>query len=189
MDTILALLSSYKYVILFPLAVFEGPVTTLTAGFLSHIGIFNIFLAYFIIVCGDIVGDATFYLLGRSGSNIINKYGYKIGITEDKIIKSRNYFNDNRKKALVFSKILHGVGFTGLIIAGSLKIPYRKFFPVCFSVTLIQTFILITVGSFLGRAYTLMGQYLSYYDSITLFIVTLILIIFFFKKFNLLKTK
>jgi membrane protein DedA with SNARE-associated domain len=188
MDTILSLLSTYKYLILFPLAIFEGPVTTLTAGFLSSIGVFNIFLAYIIIVCGDIVGDAIFYLIGRFSSTLIDKHGHKIGITEKRITISRNYFNNNRKKALVFSKILHGVGFTGLIVAGSLKIPYRKFFPVCFTVTLLQTLLLITIGSILGKAYTLIGPYLSYYDSITLFVITIILIIIFVKKFNILKS-
>jgi len=187
MEAILSLLSTYKYIILFPLAVAEGPITTITAGFLSHLGILNIFLVYIIIVSGDIVGDASLYLLGRWGSPFVHRYGPKIGLTEERLSKSKVYFYDNKKKALFFSKTLHGVGFTGLIVAGNLRIPYHKFFPICFAISIIQTLFFLAIGVFFGRAYVLIGSYLNFYDSILFIIAIFTLIYVLLKKYNIIK--
>ena len=52
----LTLLLTYKYLILFPIAVFEGPFAAIIVGFLSSSHIFNIFIVYLVVVLGDMVG-------------------------------------------------------------------------------------------------------------------------------------
>ena len=68
MDHIFSLLHDYGYYVLFPLAVVEGPILAVIAGFLCATGIMNPFLVYLFIVSGDIVGDSVCYFAGRSGS-------------------------------------------------------------------------------------------------------------------------
>src|SRR5579871_6233742 len=53
------------YVILLPLALFEGPVLALFAGFLSRFGYLEIFAAYGIMVAGDFFPDTAYYYIGR----------------------------------------------------------------------------------------------------------------------------
>lgn len=57
LQQIILLLTAHKYLFLFPAAVVEGPIVTVIAGFLSSLGIFNIFIAYAVVVVSDIVGD------------------------------------------------------------------------------------------------------------------------------------
>ncbi|HUZ60693.1 MAG TPA: hypothetical protein VMU83_18125, partial [Hanamia sp.] len=67
METIFYLLLKFRYVILFPLAVVEGPILAVIAGFLCTEGYLNLFIVYTIIVLGDITGDTICYLFGRWG--------------------------------------------------------------------------------------------------------------------------
>jgi membrane protein DedA with SNARE-associated domain len=182
MNQILSLLSIYKYWILFPLAIVEGPIVTIIAAFLAISGILNIFLIYPIVVLGDITGDAFAYILGRWCLLFVTRHGPKIGLTAEKLAQVKIYFQDHRKKALFFSKVLHGIGFSGLIIAGSLKTPYRKFFLTCSTVSIVQSLIFIIVGILLGQAYTLLATYLNYYAAAGVVIVLSISLVLIFKK-------
>ena len=187
MEHTITLLSQYGYLILFPIAVFEGPLATILAGLLVASGILNAFVVYPIVVLGDVLGDAGCYALGRWGSSWINRHGSKIGLTEVKLSQVRDYFTNNRKKALFFSKMLHGIGFAGLIVAGSLKITYRKFFFTCFTVSVVQSFIVLIVGILFGQAYAVIAKYLNYYAAISVVVVLIALIFFIVRKYSILK--
>ena len=76
MNNIINLLLHYKYLILLPLSVIEGPIITVIAGFFATMGIFNPYLVYTIAVVGDIFGDTLAYGIGRWGSvPFINHFG------------------------------------------------------------------------------------------------------------------
>ena len=65
MEFLISSLSQYKYLILFPLAIIEGPIVTVIAGFLCSQAILEPFYVFPIIVIGDILGDSLYYGLGR----------------------------------------------------------------------------------------------------------------------------
>src|SRR5450432_4605817 len=67
MDHIAYLLTQYKYLLLFPLAIVEGPIIAVIAGFLCINGFLNLFIVYPIIVAGDLIGDTICYFLGLWG--------------------------------------------------------------------------------------------------------------------------
>ena len=67
MDHIIYLLNEYKYMILFPLAIVEGPILAVIAGFLCMRGILNIWLVLPVIVLADMVSDSACFFLGRKG--------------------------------------------------------------------------------------------------------------------------
>jgi membrane-associated protein len=163
MSHVITLLQQYKYIILLPIAILEGPIITIIAGFLVSMGQLNAFLVFPLVVAGDAIGDGCCYLIGRFGHGIVRNYGPKFGVTPKKITAVKHYFHTHRKKALFLSKVLHGIGFTGLIVAGSLKIPYSKFFLTCFLTTLAQSFLFLMIGILFGHAYDQIGQYLNYY--------------------------
>lgn len=73
------------------------------------------------------------------------------------------------------SKVFHGIGISGLITAGSLKIPYSKYFFTCFYVSLIQSAVLVIIGFLFGGAYVQIGRYFDYFAA-TMTIVALIII-------------
>lgn len=161
METIIPLLEHYKYAILLPLAIIEGPIIMVIAGFLVTLGLMNAFFVYVIVVAGDIVGDSLAYGVGRWGGSWIHRLGAKIGITSEKIREAREFFNTRHTKAIVMSKLIHGVGVAGLIAAGTLKIPYLRYLRSCLFVSLPQTGLLLIIGVFFGHAYVQIEKYFS----------------------------
>ncbi|MDD4761963.1 MAG: VTT domain-containing protein [Candidatus Pacebacteria bacterium] len=165
MDQTISLIIQYKYLIIFPLVVIEGPILTVICGFFITSGFLNFLPTFLLVIIGDIIGDSFYYGLGRWGEKYLDKFKKIFKINEKNLLQAKTYFNSHRKKALFFSKLLHGLGFTGLIAAGNLKIPYRQFFITCFFITLIQSSIFFIIGFFFGNAYLEIGKYLDYYSS------------------------
>jgi len=165
LEQAISLLQTYGYLLLFPLAVVEGPIITVIAGFLANLGIFNLFIVYAIIVVGDILGDAFWYLLGRHGSGW--KYTRPIesffGLTPERIESTRAKFQTHRYKMMMASKLVHGVGSAGLLTAGIVRVPYLTFAATCLVVTLFQAAFFLALGYFFGEAYETIGQYLDYF--------------------------
>ncbi|MDB5225745.1 MAG: hypothetical protein JWL87_697 [Candidatus Adlerbacteria bacterium] len=165
LDQIIGILETSGYLLLFPLAVMEGPIITVISGFLVSLGIFNVFIAYSIIVIGDILGDAFWYLLGRHGSGW--KYTRPIekffGLTPERIESTRERFRTHRYKMMMASKFIHGVGSAGLVAAGMVRVPYLTFATTCLTVTMIQAALFLALGYFFGQAYGQIGQYLDYF--------------------------
>src|SRR4051812_5717647 len=115
MDQVIALLSTYRYWIIFPLAILEGPILTIILGFLVTLGQFNPFAVYAIIVLGDFCGDLLHYSIGRWGRRWLPLSW--IGLTEERLHTGKKYFEKHKWKALISAKLVHGVGASGLIVA------------------------------------------------------------------------
>lgn len=164
------LLETGGYILLFPIAIMEGPIITVISGFLVSLGIFNVFIVYGIIVLGDVLGDAFWYLLGRFGGNWRYTEPIKrfFKLTPERIEATRERFATHRYKMMMASKLLWGVGSAGLFTAGMVRIPYISFATTCLVVTMAQAAFFLTVGYYFGEAYEIIGQYLDYFASITL---------------------
>ena len=52
------MLSYYKYWLIFPIMVLEGPIITVISGFLVSLGTLNAFVAYPLLFFGDLLGAA-----------------------------------------------------------------------------------------------------------------------------------
>lgn len=183
MDGIITLLLTYKYLILVPIAIAEGPIASVIAGFLVTLGFLNIFLVYVIIVLGDIIGDTAFYYLGYGGKTILNKYGSFLGITQERLEQAKRYFETKHQKAIILSKIIHGVGIAGLVTAGILRIPYRRYIKSCITVTIPQSAVLVLTGVLFGHAYLQIGKYLDYFAA-TISVVALAIVAFLFYRYG-----
>ena len=93
MEHILLLLTQYKYLLLFPIVVIEGPFITMISGFLMSTGVFNFFIAYPLIVLADLTGDAIFYCLGRWSGKSLLKFTARFGVTAEKLESAKKYFS------------------------------------------------------------------------------------------------
>lgn len=162
MENLVLLLTNYGYFILFPLAVIEGPMVAIVAGFLSSLGFMNIFFAFAIIMTGDVVGDSGYYMIGRWGGNYFSRYFTKHA---EKISKVKTYFETHQRKAIALSKLFHGIGITGLLAAGSLKIPYKRYITICFLTTAAQSVVLFIIGILFGHTYIQLGKYFDYFSA------------------------
>jgi len=173
-------LLSYRYAIIFPLMVVEGPITTLAAGFLSSLGYLKLIPVYLIVVAGDLGGDTIYYAIGRWGRRPLEKWGKYIKLTKERIQKLESLFEQHGGKTLIAGKLSHAVGSVVLITAGIAKIPYRKFIWFNLLATLPKSLVLVLIGYYFGNAYV---KYRSYVDVLgALIIGAFFVIIYFFLK-------
>lgn len=169
MEHIIHLLYAFKYPILFPLAVVEGPILAVVAGFLCIQGFLNPLIVYPIIVAGDVCGDSIVYVLGRWGESGRHHWWSRlIGLNAEKIGRARRYFNANPVKTVSLSKLILGVGVAGIFLAGHSRIPYRIFIAVCLVTSAAQYTVYLGIGLLFGRAYKEINIYLNYIATATI---------------------
>ena len=182
MEHVIHLLSQYKYVVLFPLAIVEGPIIAVIAGFLCTTKFLNPFIVFPIIVAGDMIGDSLVYMLGRFGvppflRSIVKKFGLK----PENMQAIRSYFDANPAKTISFSKITLGIGFAGIYLAGNTRIPYGKFIQVCLLTSALQYIVYLTIGLLFGSAYKQISHYMDIFTALTIVIVLAILLFIFIR--------
>jgi membrane protein DedA with SNARE-associated domain len=175
------LLLTYKYLLLLPLAILEGPIIAIICGFLTTLKIFNPLFVYLVLLSGDIIGDGVIYYIGYSGKRFLKYFR----VTEEKLEKAKIYFHENHKKAIFISKLAHGIGFTGLIAAGASHVPYKRYFKTCTLISAVQSAVMLIIGILFGSAYVKIGKYLDYYAAGVSIIVLIGLLFFFIRKYKI----
>jgi membrane protein DedA with SNARE-associated domain len=178
LEHIVYLLTEYKYLILFPLAIVEGPIIAIIAGFLCTNGFLNPLFVFPIIISGDVIGDSFPYFLGRWGNfKFLRKIRTRFGLNSEKLHRVRIFFDSNPAKTIFLSKVILGVGVAGLFLAGNAKVPYYKFFRICLVTSAIQYSIYLTIGFLFGHAYIQINHYFNRFAAISI-IIALALIFF-----------
>lgn len=176
MQQTIALLLAYKYYILLPLSIIEGPIITVIAGFLASTHSINPAAVYGVVVLGDLIGDTLLYSLGRWSGGGVTKYGKFFGVTADRLASAKDYFANHHRRAVVTSKLVHGIGVSGLVTAGVLRISYGRYMRTCFLISLAQCAFFLAIGLLFGNAYMRIGQYLDYFAAGISTIVLLVII-------------
>lgn len=179
MERFLFLLEHYKYIILFPLCVVEGPIIAVLAGFLCAAGILNVWIVFPIIVAGDITGDTIVYSLGRWGKpTLLSKVGKWIGLETSKIERVRTIYTFNPVRTIALSKIVLGIGVAGIFLAGNTRVLYQKFIGICLVTSVLQYIFYTGMGYLFGGAYLQINQYLNYFAAITVIVGAAIILFF-----------
>ena len=176
MTPLLHLVITYRYWILFPVALFEGPVLAMTTGILIKLGYLDPFLTYGIFVLCDYLPDTMFYYIGKYGikTKFIQKYIAKFKILSNNLPLIEKLWRDHPKKTMFMSKLAYGITPTFLISAGTTGMSYGRFVAYALPVTLIQYGVFLTLGYYLGYSYTAISGYVQY----TGYLITAVLIIF-----------
>ncbi len=180
LSLIILWLLKYRYLILFPVTLFEGPIITVIAGYLSSLGFLNFYIAYIIVVLGDTAGDLLYYAAGRWGRwQFSKKWGYLFDIEEGKAAKMEKYFSRHAGKTLFVGKF--GYGFVGslLFASGIANVSVLRFLAFTFPATLIKSMMLLLVGFYFGYAYKRIAVYLDYTSYIMVATAILLVIIYF----------
>lgn len=162
---IVSWLLTYRYPIAYPLAIFEGPVVMVISGFLVHLGFFDFWPIYLVLIAGDLTGDVVWYLVGRHGGRpLIQKYGHWLNIKPENVERAESFFHKNQTKILVISKLTTGFGFAiaTLIAAGVAKVPFKKYLTINFFGEFVWAGFLFAIGYFFGNLYTLVDKSLRW---------------------------
>jgi len=180
------LIIGYQYLILFPLVVLEGPIVTVIAGFLTSIKQLNFFATFWVVVAGDLAGDALHYFIGRWGKKTsILRWGRYFGITPERIIRLEHHFKDHSGKTLLLGKLLHGIGASFLVAAGIARMSFMRFMLFNFIGTLPKTLFLMLIGYYFGKAIAKIDSYLEFVGVIFLiFSIISFAILYYFARKN-----
>lgn len=177
---IIAWIIQYKYAVMLPIAVVEGPIVTVLGGFLSAHGILNAYIVYGVSLLGDIIGDLLYYALGRWGrETFLMKWASFVGVTKERIKKLELHFEQHSGKTLILGKISHGIGSVVLIAAGASKMPVGKFVWYNLVSSLPKSLAFILIGYYFGEAYKRISAYIDYTALGTFVVAVLIALIYY----------
>jgi len=168
LDKIASLLLAWRYGILFPLCVVEGPITTVIAGFFVSLGYFNFFLVYLIVVAGDIVGDLFYYSIGYWGVRRFAGKGKFFGIKAERVYKFEKRFNENPGRIMLFGKWTQSIGAITLVAAGVSRVPIKTFLKFALIGTFPKSLLLLIIGYYFGQAYRQINNYF-FYSALSMF--------------------
>ncbi len=150
---ILTLLRDHGTLILAPVAVLEGPVVSVLAGWMVSLGVMPLVRTYVILVLADLVGDFGFYLLGRHAPySLPLRLRQRLGVTPRNLVRLRRKFRVEGAKFLLFGKLTHAAGFAVLFAAGVARMRPASFLLFNLLGTLPKTAVFLAIGYFLGNA-------------------------------------
>ena len=155
-ETIINDLMVYRYILIVPLTIVEGPIVMVLCGFLYRLGSFDLLPLYASLIIADLIGDVGWYCIGRFwGIHFVTKYGKFFGVTEKTLAKTTALFHKYHNRILFISKITMGFGFAvvTLVTAGIAKVPFKKYLIFNVSGQFIWTAMLLTAGYFFGNLY------------------------------------
>lgn len=154
--TAITLLLTYRYWIVFPLAIIEGPILAMLCGFLVHLRLFDFWPLFAVFYAADLVGDIGWYWIGRRyGHGFIARYGRYISITEEHVATVTKVFHRYHNPILLVSKVTMGLGFPGAVLftAGLSKIPFGRYMALNMIGQVVWTGFLMGIGYYLGHFY------------------------------------
>ena len=82
-------------------------------------------IAWAAAVCGDSVG---FVIGAKGGNKLLTRYGEKIGITEERLLKVESFFARYGDIVVVFARFFVILRQFNGIVAGTLEMPWPRFF-------------------------------------------------------------
>lgn len=184
MEYLYTLILTYKYVILLPIAVIEGPIIVIIASFLASQGLMNIYVIYIIAILGNLIGDSIYYSIGRIGRHtFIAKYGKYIGITDERVRVTEEHYKNHLLKTILISKTLNAGIEIFLVTAGIAKVNYKKFIGGILLIEIPKNIVIVLVGYYFGKSYVLIGHYLDNYFLAAIIFVAVLAILFFIYRF------
>ncbi len=183
LEQIIELLIQYKYYILFPIMIIEGPIATVIAGFIVSVGVMNFIITYFVVIVGDTTGDIIYYIIGRWGrEKFLERWGKYIGFPVEKVIPIEKHFEEHGAKTLFIGKMAQGIGGIFLVAAGLVKMPFLKFLSANLFATLAKSFGLLLLGYFFGQAINNINSILGVISAISIGIGIIVIFFFFYRQ-------
>lgn len=153
-STLVPWVIAHGYLIFFLVVIIEGPLTTMAAGIAASLGYFDIYLVALLSFAGEISADFIYFNIGYAGYRFIRLPFFRyLGLTEKKLEKIQNLVHKNIIKATFIVRMSPLIGAWGVIIIGSTRPKFKKFFTSALSLALPKTLFFTLLGYFSGRAY------------------------------------
>lgn len=153
-ESITQLILQYRYWILIPLSVIEGPIVAFVAGTLAAVGIFDLYALGLFFFARDMIMDGIYYAIGYFGERtaFAQRFLKKFGITEEHLEHVRALWDRRPGWTMLIGKVSYGIASAFIVVAGMVRMPLLKFFGYGSLVAILQYWGLILAGYFLGAS-------------------------------------
>ena len=188
-QNLLEIINHWGYSLMLLLMIIEGPIATLGAAFLASMGFLNVFIVLILSILGDIIGDVILYYIGffsKKGLIPKERKFLKSNAGIAKIIKSS--FEKKETQIIFFTKATTGLCYVTFILAGMVKLNFKKF--LFFSVLggIIWSSFIVGLGYYFGWIAEEIEQYIKFSSWIIFFLALSIMFsIIIYKKTTALK--
>jgi undecaprenyl-diphosphatase len=140
-------LGVWSYLFLTLLVATEGPLSTLLGAAAAAAGILDVRWVFLSTMVGNVAGDSLWYALGYMGkTGWLLRCGGWLGIEPRHLARLEREMHAHAAKLIVFAKLAYGLIVPTLVAAGMSRVPWRRWFPVVFSVETLWSLALVWVG-------------------------------------------
>ena len=148
-----ALILEYRYWILVPLSIMEGPVVAFVAGTLAAGGYFNIYALGIFFFVRDMTMDGLYYGIGHFGgrTRVARWILHKIGVRQDHLEEVGALWTRHAGMTMFLGKLSYGIAASFIVVAGMVKMPLGKFFGWGALVAITQYGVLLLLGYLFGN--------------------------------------
>jgi membrane protein DedA with SNARE-associated domain len=148
------ILLRYRYWIIVPLSLLEGPMVAVATGALASQGYFNPYVALWFFVGKDLLVDGAYFYLGRfaGGHRFCAKLLTRLRITASDIDRVRGFWISHGWRTMFVGKLAWGIAPLFLAVAGMVAVPVGQFFRYAAGVALLQYVVLLMLGYYFGAA-------------------------------------
>jgi membrane protein DedA with SNARE-associated domain len=161
-EGLVELLRADGLMLLFPLAVVEGPIVTVVAGWLVHLSVLSAGWTFLVLIIADLIGDSVLYAVGRSGKHIVpQRWQGRLGITDARLEQISDHFDQRGGSTLILAKVTHSFGFAALLAAGTGRMPFLSFLWFNLVGTIPKTAALLFLGYALGSAHQTINAWIG----------------------------
>lgn len=161
-DTIIQLLQNWGLLLLFPLAIIEGPIVTVAAGWIVRLGLWPFGWVLVTCVIADLAGDLILYGLGRGGARLLpHRWRSHLGLDDTRLATLASHFDRRGGRTLILTKLTHSLGLAVLPAAGAARMPIGPFMFWNFLGTLPKSLALLSLGYFLGQAHASINTWIG----------------------------
>lgn len=149
------LIIEYRYWILIPFAILEGPIVAFISGTLASLGYLNLFFLIILFFVRDMVMDAFWYFMGYFGwqTSFAKRMLKKMKVEESHLDDVRKLWDEHPARTMFIGKLSYGIAAAFIVVAGMIKFSLREFFSYGALVAVAQYVTLILLGYFFGDAF------------------------------------
>ena len=163
MEHVFDLLVTYRYWLLIPFSILEGPIVSVIAGVLVKLGYFTFVLAYIVLIIGDIISDIIHYYMGHWGNRIfLEKYVSKLSVLGKNIDAITHLWVVHPKKMMFLSKLAYGISGPLVVSSALAKMTLGRFLSYTIPISLFQHVLFLAIGYGLGYSYSFASEYITY---------------------------
>lgn len=128
---------------------------------------------------GSISGISISFLIGRKiGLGFLHKHGNFFHVTENKLKKTKAWFESYGEWLFLFGYFIPGVRHLTAIIAGSTDTKYSKFAIFAYSGGLIWSITFLVIGFTVGKKWNLVLEQIHKHILLAILIILILLIIY-----------